>query len=87
MSLIIYMELNLNETNETLNEINELMKQFLMKLWISINLNVFHVQVYIIMWLNLPKGSYMHIFKSHFSLPLNGYNNRLTVHVLTIDKS
>ena len=29
--------------------------------------------------------TYMHNFKSHFSLPLNGYNNRLADHVYTVD--
>ena len=28
----------------------------------------------------------MHSFKSHISLPFNGFNNRLTVHAYTIAK-
>ena len=39
------------------------------------------------MWLDLPKGIlYAHNFKSHFSLPFDRYNNRLTVHACTIAK-
>ena len=40
------------------------------------------------MWLDLPKGVlYVHSFKSHFSPPLDRYNNRLTVHANTIAKA
>ena len=40
------------------------------------------------MWLDLPKGVlYAHSFKSHFSPPLDRYNNRLTVHAYTIAKA
>ena len=39
------------------------------------------------MWLDFPKGVlYAHSFKSHFSLPFDKYNNRLTVHAYTIAK-
>ena len=40
------------------------------------------------MWLDLPKGVlYAHSFKSHFSPPLDRYNNWLTVHAYTIAKA
>ena len=40
------------------------------------------------MWLDLPKGIlYAHYFKSHFLLPFDRYNNRLTVHACNIAKA
>ena len=39
------------------------------------------------MWLDFSKGAlYTHNFKSHFSLPLDRFKNRLTVHACTIAK-
>ena len=39
------------------------------------------------MWPDLPKGVlYMHIFKTHFSLPFDSYTNRPTAHMLNLLK-
>ena len=42
---------------------------------------------FIKMWLDLPKVVlYAHSFKSHFSMPFDRYNNRLTLQAYTIAK-